>query len=101
MLPGSRADRAAYAGIPNPKGCRLPDGPNGRKPIEGPNLWRSETVACSTERTKGPTQPAMDAEVRHGHGHIYRASKRGESCCRQWYAIDKSICTLPFHRLRA
>ena len=39
--PGNRADRAAYAEIPNLKGCRLPSGPNGRKDMESPNLWRS------------------------------------------------------------
>src|SRR5712691_4207326 len=101
MPPSNRADRAAHAGIPNPKGCRLPSGPNGRELIEGPNLWRSETVDFSTERTKGPTQPVMDAKVGHGHAHIYRASMTGKSFCSQRYAICKSIYTLPFYRLRA
>jgi hypothetical protein len=101
MSPSNRADRAAYAAIPNPKGCRLPCGPNGREHMEGSNLWRSETVDVSTERTKGPTQPAMDAEGGHVHVHIYRASIRGKSFCRERYAIGKSIGTSPFYRLRA
>ena len=69
--------------------------------MEGLNLWRSETVDLSTERTKGPTQPAMDAKVGQGQVHIYRASMTGKSFCRQWYAIDKSICTSPLYRRRA
>src|SRR6266540_6512215 len=28
---GNRTDRAVHTGIPNPKGCRLPSGPYGRK----------------------------------------------------------------------
>jgi hypothetical protein len=99
--PRNRAERAADAEIPNPKGGRLPFGPHGREAVEGPNLWGRETVDSSTERTKGPTQPVMDAEVGHGHGHIFRASMRGKSFCRQRYAIGKSICTSPFDRLRA
>src|SRR5712691_5892158 len=99
MPPSSRGDRAAPAEIPNPKGCRLPSGPNGRELIEGPNLWRSETVDVFTERTKGPTQPAMDAKVGHGHAHIYRASMTGESFCSQRDDICKSMSTSPLYRL--
>src|SRR5262249_30655977 len=99
--PSSRGDRAAVAEIPNPKGCRLPSGPHGSKCMEGPNLWRSETVDSSTERTKGPTQPILDAKVGHGHEHSYRASMIEKSCCGKRYDIRKSMGTSPLYRLRA
>ena len=38
--PGNRADRAAEAEIPNPKGCRLPFGPYGREIMQCPYLRR-------------------------------------------------------------
>jgi len=38
--PGNRTDRAAYADIPNPKGCRLPFGPYDRELKQRPHLWR-------------------------------------------------------------
>jgi hypothetical protein len=38
--PRNRAERAAITGIPNPKGCRLPLGPYGKKLSLSPHLWR-------------------------------------------------------------
>jgi DNA-binding protein HU-beta len=35
----------------------------------------------------------MDAKGGQGHGHIYRASMRGKSCCRQRYAIGSDELT--------
>jgi len=101
MPPSSRGDRAAPAEIPNPKGCRLSSGPNGREHMKCPNLWRSETVDFSTERTKGPTQPVMDAKVGQGYVHIYRASMRGKSFGGQRYDNRESMWTSPLYRLRA
>jgi len=40
MPPGNRADRAAEAEMPNPKGCRLPFGPYGREIKQRPYLRR-------------------------------------------------------------
>src|SRR5213594_2189188 len=38
MPPGKRADRAAHLDSPNPKGGRLPSGPDGRERQQRPHL---------------------------------------------------------------
>src|SRR5712691_3369398 len=83
--PGSRADRAAYAGIPNPKGCRLPLGPHDSELMQRPYLWRSETVKVFAERTEGHTSTWADMRWRNVETHgrrlqerIYRATMNKE-----------------------
>jgi hypothetical protein len=84
--PNNRADRAAQAEIPNPKGCRLPFGPNGRKLTQCPNCRRSETVIPYTERTEGQSQPsradicwrAVETHVRRLQERISRATTNKE-----------------------
>src|SRR6266516_2053660 len=49
--PGHRAERAASAEIPPPKGSRLPSGPYGRKLKQRPYLRRGSTVRPFTART--------------------------------------------------
>ena len=50
----------------------------------------------SIERTKGQTQPALEAIVGQWQEHLYRASMKGKGFCSQRYDICKSMGTLPF-----
>src|ERR1700675_5121655 len=76
--PGHRAERAAHAGIPNPKGCRLPKGPHGNELKQHPNLWSSETVKPFLERTAGhPDTTWADINWHAVEGNGASAVKRG------------------------
>jgi hypothetical protein len=81
MPPGSRAERAAHAGIPNPQGCRLPLGPYGRAIKQRPYLRRCERGICTarTEAHPYPTWAAIHWHPVAGHGRrlperLYRAT---------------------------
>ena len=74
--PGNRTDRAAYADIPNPKGCRLPSGPYGRKLKQRPYLRRCETVICTERTAEHPYTTWADINWHTVEGHVRRLQER-------------------------
>ena len=76
--PCNGADRAASAGIPDPKGCRLPTGLGGKEPRRGPSPL--ETLGDDLHRTDQGTNGTLVGRHRLARGgDECRACKSGST----------------------